>query len=444
MLADRYGLALSTASSTARDAYVEGVDLVLALYPGATAAFDRAIAADHGFALAHVARARALQMGGDIPGAQAAILPAQAVAGGLSEREGSHIRVFSLLLEGKPEAALTAVRSHVATWPRDALAVSTAANQTGLIGTSGRAGREQDQLDFLAALASHYGDDWWFNGHYSMALSELGHQAAARPLIERSIASNPHNASAAHALAHLHYENGDTNAAISFLQSWLADYPRDGFFRGHLSWHLALAHLEQGNIEEGFRLYTDEFAADDYHAAPALIKLLDAPSFLWRAELAGHPRDHARWQMLQDFARKGFPRPGMAFADWHVALIDAVVGDESAAEARAKEIDNLVRAGRYAAGRTVPTIARAFAAFQRGDLGTAIDAIESVFNERERLSGSRAQIDLVEFTLLKAYLATGRFESARRLVHARRRGVPVAGVDTALMNLPPGKGELTS
>ena len=38
MPTDRYGLALSTASSEARDAYVEGAELVLTLYPGAAAA----------------------------------------------------------------------------------------------------------------------------------------------------------------------------------------------------------------------------------------------------------------------------------------------------------------------------------------------------------------------------------------------------------------------
>jgi tetratricopeptide (TPR) repeat protein len=433
MLTDRHGLALSTSSPAARDAYIEGADLMLTLYPGAAAAFDRAIAADPSFALAYAGRARALQMDSDLSGARDAIAAAQALVSHGSERDASHVEVFSLLVGGKPDAALAAVWKHVARWPRDALVASTAANQTGLIGTSGRAGREQDQLDFLAALAPHYGDDWWFNGHYAMALSELGHRAAALPRIERSIADYPRNASAAHALAHLHYENGETDAAIAFLRSWLVDYPRNGFFRGHLSWHLALAHLEQGNVEEGFRLYADAFGADDY-PGPALVKLLDAPSYLWRAELAGHPRDLARWEVLHEFAHRVFPRPGVAFADWHVALIDAVVGDATAAEARAREIDDMVRDGRYSAGPTVPAIARAFAAFQRRDFPTTIAAIESVFSERERISGSRAQIDLVEFTLLKAYLATGRLDDVRRVLQARRpgsRGSPVAGLVSA-------------
>ena len=429
MLADRYGLEIATSSPQARDAYVEGVDLLLTAYPGAVAAFDLAIAADPGFALAHVARARSRQLLSDVPGARVSMAAAQATTARLSERELSHVNVFSLLLDGKLETALEAVRRHAAQWPRDVLVASIAANQTGLIGTSGRDGREQDQLDFLAALAPHYGDDWWFNSHYAMALSELGHHGAARSRIERSIADRPHNAYAAHAFAHLHYETGDSAAAIEFLRSWLAEYPPEGTLGGHLSWHLALAHLEQGDVDEGLRLYQQAFAADDYRG-PALIKLLDGPSFLWRAELAGHPRDQARWRALQDFAHRTFPRPGTAFADWHMALIDAVLNDTTSSEAREIEIENLIRAERYPAGSSVPTVARAFAAFQRDDHETAIRLLETMFDERARLSGSRAQIDLVEFTLLKSYLATNRSEEARRLVEARRRSrvIPVAGL----------------
>jgi len=433
MLTDRYGLALATPSPAARDAYVEGCDLLLTLYPGAAAAFDRAVAADPSFALAHVGRGRALQLGTDVPGAQAAIAAAQSLVGGLPERDISHIEVFSLLIGGKPDASLAAVRRHVATWPRDALVAGLAANQTGLIGTSGHAGREQEQLDFLAALAPHYGDDWWFNGHYAMALSELGHQAAARPRIERSIAQNPRNASAAHALAHFYYENDEVGPSISFLRSWLRDYPREGFMHGHLHWHLALVHLQEGDFQEAERLYTDAFAADDYRG-PAFIKMLDAPSYLWRAELAGHPRNYARWKALHDFSQRTFPRAGVAFVDWHRALIDAVAGGAAAAEARAKEVDEMVRAGRYSAGSTVPTLARAFAAFQQQDFSTAIAAIETMFPERERIPGSRAQIDLVELTLLKAYLSAGRLDDVRRVLRTRRPGPrvsPVAGLEAA-------------
>ena len=71
MLADRYGLPLSSASAVACDAYVQGCDLLLTLYPGAIEAFDRAIAADPGFALAHAGKAQMLLREGNVVAARA-------------------------------------------------------------------------------------------------------------------------------------------------------------------------------------------------------------------------------------------------------------------------------------------------------------------------------------------------------------------------------------
>jgi len=46
MLTDWYELPLSTASSAARGAYIQGCAAKLTMYPGAIEEFDRAIAAD--------------------------------------------------------------------------------------------------------------------------------------------------------------------------------------------------------------------------------------------------------------------------------------------------------------------------------------------------------------------------------------------------------------
>jgi pentatricopeptide repeat protein len=43
--------------------------------------------------------------------------------------------------------------------------------------------------------------------------------------------------------------------------------------------------------------------------------------------------------------------------------------------------------------------------------------------QSERIGGSRAQHDLIEFTLLKACLNAGRLEEARQVLSARKRGV---------------------
>src|SRR6267378_4692790 len=132
MLTDRYELPLSTGSSAARDAYVQGCEAKLTMYPGAIEGFDRAIAADPGFALAYSARAHVLLERGDTAAARAAMAAANSLSAGLSERERSHIAFFGLLVAGDSEAALAALQAHLDAWPRDVLVLATAAFTNGL------------------------------------------------------------------------------------------------------------------------------------------------------------------------------------------------------------------------------------------------------------------------------------------------------------------------
>ena len=190
MLADRYDLSLSTVCAAARDAYVEGCDLALTLYPGAIEAFDRAIAADPGFAMAYAGKAQVLMREGNVAAARAALAAAKDVAAGPLAREASHIAFFDLVFAGRTDAAIAALRAHLTAWPRDALVLASAANPNGVIGASGRIGNKHQIAMLMDSLAPHYGDDWWFLAYHAMALSEDGQLAAARPKIERSVAAS--------------------------------------------------------------------------------------------------------------------------------------------------------------------------------------------------------------------------------------------------------------
>src|ERR1700756_1228998 len=113
MLTDRYGLSLSTASTGAHDAYVEACDLALTFYPGALSAYDRALAADPGFALAHAGKAQILLREGKVADAGAPRAAACAVAAGLPAREASHIAFLELVFAGKTDAAIAALHEHL-------------------------------------------------------------------------------------------------------------------------------------------------------------------------------------------------------------------------------------------------------------------------------------------------------------------------------------------
>jgi tetratricopeptide (TPR) repeat protein len=236
--------------------------------PGAGASFDRAIAADPGFALACAGKAQVLLREGNVVAARAALTAAKDVAADLSARETSHITYFDLAFTGRTDAAIDALYAHLTEWPRDALVLATAANPNGLIGASGRIGQKHQIAVLMDTLAPHYGDDWWFLAYHAMALSEDGQFAAARPKIERSVAANPNNAHGAHGFAHVCYESGEPDTARAYLSSWLASYPRDGFFHGHLSWHLSLCELQAGNWAEALLLYRDAIALDRHSGGP--------------------------------------------------------------------------------------------------------------------------------------------------------------------------------
>src|SRR5215472_13597290 len=106
MLADRFGLPLSTSSAAARDAYVDASERALTFYPGALAAYDSAISADPSLALAHAGKAQVLMREGNVAGARAALTAAKDLAVGLTEREASHIAIFDLRSSGQTETAI--------------------------------------------------------------------------------------------------------------------------------------------------------------------------------------------------------------------------------------------------------------------------------------------------------------------------------------------------
>jgi tetratricopeptide (TPR) repeat protein len=298
------------------------------------------------------------------------------------------------------------------------------------LGGSGRIGQKRQIATLMDSLAPHYGDDFWFTSYHAMALSEDGQLSAARVKIERSVAANPKNAHGAHGFAHVCYESGEPDTARAFLSPWLATYPRDRFFYGHLSWHLSLCEIQAGNWDEASRLYRDAIALDRHSGGPQQ-KISDGAALLWRSELAGQPRDAAAWHGLYGYANSALPRPGNGLADLHVLLVQAVIGDDTALDARARQIAELAREGRYPSGAYLPTLARGFAALERGDSAGAIEALAPLAGENERIGGSRAQHDLIEFTLLKACIEAGRLEEAKRLLDARRpgaSGVPVMGI----------------
>jgi tetratricopeptide (TPR) repeat protein len=419
MLRDRYGFALTTASPEARDAYVAGVDLSLSANHGAEGQFRRAIACDEALAVAHVALARTLQVQHNPDEAKAAAARARELASSLPHRERSHVNALATVIDGGSVAGLAAVKEHLATYPRDAMVLAPCTGVFGLIGFSGRAGREAELLALLDPLADAYGDDWWFESALAFAQVEVGEIERAHATIERSLALHPRNANGAHIRSSVYYEAGEREAGLAYLEEWWPDYPKESLLHCHLSWHIALWQLALGKPEEAWSFYRAHLRPG-VSTGPPINTLSDSASFLLRAEMAGEPRDPELWRELSQYATQWFPSPGIAFADVHGALAHAFAGD---AEALARIIEN----AKGPAKDVVAPIAQAFGAFSRSDWAEATSQLQAVSTSHERIGGSRAQRDLIEYALVVCLLRSGRADEARSLLQTRRAQSGAAG-----------------
>lgn len=416
---DRFGLPLSTSSEAAAAAYREGIDLLLSAWPGADAAFDRAIAADPEFALAHIARARIHATYVQTAAAKARIASARALAAQSgTERERSHIEALALGMEGQPVKSLSITLAHLEKWPRDAMILSLPLGAFGLFAFSGMADHDQARVDLCQRLAPHYGDDWWFGTYLGWAHTENGDVVTGRDLTQRALDQRPANANAAHALAHAMFEDGSAADADAFIADWLPTYDRRGILYAHINWHRALIALEHDDYRRALAIYTDTLRPAVSAAFPLNI-MSDCASLLWRCHLSGHEVPTHLWPEIASYAGQAFPSPGNAFVELHMAIAAAATGNRLGLDHRLAALEQRLSEGKLPAGPVVPALYRAMRAFADDKFAECVRLLEPVASEVVRIGGSHAQREIVEDMLLVAFLKSGENAKALAILDQR-------------------------
>ena len=425
---DRYGLPLTTSDVRARDAYLEGVDLLLSVQPGAERRFQAAIDADPRFALGHIALARTQQLRMQPVEARATAARARALLAGVTPREQSHVETIARAIDGDAAGALAAVKQHCDTYRRDALVLQLNFGAFGLISFAGRREHDEEMYQFFRLFVDDYGDDWWFRFAWAWAHTESGRVAEGRRLMEEAFAMNRRNANAVHGLAHIFYEEGEPAGGVKFVSEWLPGYDRAGSLHCHLNWHVALAELVRGDVARARAAFEAGIRASAASQAPPTNVLTDGSSLLWRLMLDGEPVAASEWAELAAFARENFPATTAHFHELHCLMVWAVSGEWALYESRLAELRDRAAKGTLPPGDAAPALAEGFGAFVRGDYAAAARAIEPAADDIVRCGGSRAQQDVWEETLIAAWIRAGEAEKARRLLEKRleRRPSPRA------------------
>ena len=311
---DRFGNKITAQSGGAVQHYVAALDYLFCMRNEAREEIDQALALDPEFALAHALNARIHFIEGDPRAAVQAAETANNLADRCNAREQRHVHLTLRVTRNDMQGLLDEVLEHAKQYPRDALPLSYALGVYGLYGFGGFVDHHERQVALLESVAPAWEEDWWMLSWLGWSYVEVRRWEEGIPLLDRALALRPDNANAAHGRAHGHYESGDAEGAVTFINEWLPGYDAAQPLHCHIAWHLALTHLQLGDADAAHAVY-NRFIHTDVSQALPLFTMIDTAAFAWRASLCGQPVNEAQQKDIAQFAASRFPQTHRAFRE---------------------------------------------------------------------------------------------------------------------------------
>jgi hypothetical protein len=415
-LRDVRGLALSGANPAALEAYERAMAELQCYRGDPVSAVDAALAAAPDFTMAHALRAWLHLLGTEpegLPVAREALAAAEALPA--TARERGHLAAIGHLAEGRWHAAGRVLEDVAIEHPRDALAL-LAGHQIDFFTGHSRMLRDRIARAMPAWDAGVPGFHSVL-GMHAFGLEETGDYARAEAVGRRGVELEPRDGWSQHAVAHVMEMQSRQQEGIAWMRGNDA-WAGDSFFQVHNWWHLALYHLELGDIGAALALYDGEMGAG---RSGVVLDMVDASALLWRLFLRGVDVGD-RWEAVAAAWTPIATAGAYAFNDAHAVM--AFVGSGRLASARAviAAQEAAVAAPGDNAGFTAEVglaVSRGLLAFGEGDHARAVAELRGVRSIAHRFGGSHAQRDVIDLTLIEAALRSGDGALAAALVAER-------------------------
>ncbi len=205
-------------------------------------------------------------------------------------------------------------------YPRDSFALQVAHIGDFLLGHSTMLRDRVAQV--LPAWDENVPGYGYVLGMHAFGLEETNLFGAAEETGRRALAIDPRDPWAIHAVAHVMEMQGRQEDGIAWLASRTRDWAEDNMFAVHNWWHLALFHLDLGQIERVLELYDTHIRGN---RSDVVLDLIDASAMLWRLHLRGVDVG-GRWAEIADTWERRGGDGYYAFNDVHALM--AFVAEE--------------------------------------------------------------------------------------------------------------------
>jgi tetratricopeptide (TPR) repeat protein len=374
---------------------------------------ERALAESPELVMGHVLKAY-LHLLGTEPAGLAVARSAHdaALAFPRNDRERRHLAAIERLIEGHWRDAGLALEDLSIDYPADALALQ-AGHQIDFFTGDSRMLRDRiaRALPFWDKRMAGYHA---VVGMHAFGLEEMGDYVRAESEGRMSVDLEPRDGWGQHAVAHVMEMQNRRRDGIAWMRQNADGWSRDNFFAVHNWWHLALFHLDLGEIDEALALFDGPIYGK---ASNVALDMIDAAALLWRLHLRKAPVGD-RFHALAENWTPHVTARHYAFNDMHAMM--AFVGANRSQEAEA--ILQSVQQALGAAGDNATftrevglPVTTAIKAFGDGNYAETVRLLRSVRNHAHRFGGSHAQRDVIDLTLIEAAVRSGQKRLAEAL-----------------------------
>ncbi len=418
MMRDAQGHSLSGATTDAVGHFDQAVRAFTLGYGDTIALFDAARQSAPDFAMAHLGKAWVLVLANDpIMAAMARPIIDTARAVPLNGRERTHLAALKHAVEGHRAAGVAILDRHLMCYPQDLLAHFAAMLLDAFLGRFPWVGdRSARALPLWSKTQPSYGILLSFHG---FGLEEAGDYARAEEMSRAAAELEPVSYWPHHAVSHVMEMTGRPEDGLKWMAAreplWST---KEHVGQAHIWWHKALFHVELGQYDAAMDIYDGPMLATQ---KPVGVSLPNAPALLWRLETLGCVAGD-RWKRLAEQWEGHADGRYCVFTDIHAAMAELRAGQTAAFDRRLSAMRKTAADGTESApiyrDIGLPAV-QGLASFHHGDYAQAVEHLLPARFDLWKMGGSKAQRDVIDWTLTEAAVRAGLRDVAVSLAHER-------------------------